>query len=76
MCELTEAERRYLTETRSLTRDPEGREVLVGLTDEESGALMAHRRKFSAGNTLPDTATLKRWLGLAEKHEQARPSES
>ena len=75
MCEFTEAERRYLTETRSLTRDQEGREVLVGLNDQESAALMAQRRRFSAGNILPDTATLKLWLGLAEKHEQARPSE-
>jgi len=72
MCEFTEAERLYLTETRSLTWDQQGREVLVGLNDEESAALMGHRRRFSAGNTLPDTAALGFWLELAEKHEQAR----
>ena len=72
MCEFTDAERQYLTETRSLTRDQAGREVLVGLTDEESAALMAHRRRFSAGTTLPDTAALGTWLELAEKHEHAR----
>ena len=42
--ELTEAERQYLTETQSLTRDEAGREVLVGLTDLESNLLMAYRR--------------------------------
>jgi hypothetical protein len=50
-----------------------GREVLVGLTDEESATLMAHRRGFSAGNRLLDTATLSGWLELAERHELARP---
>ena len=33
MPELTEAERQYLTETQSLTRNEAGREVLIGLTD-------------------------------------------
>jgi hypothetical protein len=75
MCDLTEAERRYLTETRSLTRDEEGRDVLVGLTDEESAALMAHRREFSAGNRELDATALSTWLELLEKHVHARPSE-
>jgi hypothetical protein len=73
MCDLTDAERQYLTETRSLTRDEVGREVLVGLTHEESAALMAHRRRFSAGNRQLDTAALSMWLELAEKHAHARP---
>jgi hypothetical protein len=73
MCDFTETERQYLTATRSLTRDEDGREVLVGLTDEESAMLMDHRRRFSAGNRLPDTATLSSWLELAERHELARP---
>ena len=73
MCDFTETERQVLTATRSLTRDDEGREVLVGLTDEESATLMAFRRGFSADNTLADTATLSSWLDLAEKHELARP---
>jgi hypothetical protein len=72
MCEFTEVERQYLTKTRSLTWDRQGREVLVGLDDEESAALMGHRRRFSVGNTFSDTATLGLWLELAEKHEQAR----
>ena len=39
----TEAERQCLTETQSLTRDEAGREVLVGLTYEESNLLMVYR---------------------------------
>jgi hypothetical protein len=73
MCDCTETERLYLTEMRSLTRDEVGREVLVGLSDEESAALMAHRRRFSAENRLPDQAALWIWLELAQKHEYARP---
>jgi hypothetical protein len=73
MCDLTEAERKYLTETRSLTRDETGREVLVGLTDEESAALLALRRRFSGGHRLLDPATLCAWLELTEKHVRARP---
>ena len=73
MCDFTETERQYLTASRSLTRDEEGREVLVGLTDEESATLMAHRRRFSAGNRLLDAVTLSRWLELAERHVLARP---
>jgi hypothetical protein len=72
MCDFTETERRYLTATCSLTLDDEGREVLVGLTDNESAALMAFRRQFSEGNRFLEGA-LSSWLELAEKHELARP---
>ena len=54
MPELTEAERHYLTETQSLTRDEAGRDVLVGLTDLESNLLMAYRRWFTAGKNTAD----------------------
>ena len=67
---LTEAERQYLTETRSLTLDEVGREVLVGLTYEESSLLMGYRRRLAAGSTDEDPAI---WLELAERHERARP---
>jgi hypothetical protein len=73
MCDFTETERQYLVATRSLTRDDVGREVLVGLTDEESAALMAFRRRFAAVDTLLDMGSLGSWLDLAEKHELARP---
>ena len=59
---LTEAERRCLTETQSLTRDEAGREVLVGLTYEESSLLMAYRRQFATGNRDLDPVKLSIWL--------------
>ena len=70
---LTEAERQYLTETQSLTRDEAGREVLVGLTDQESKLLMGYRRRLAAGNTDQDPGNLTIWLELAERHALARP---
>ena len=73
MCEFTDAERQYLTETRSLTRDEEGREVLVGLTAQESDLLMAYRRRFASGNSDGDSENLAIWLELAQRHELARP---
>jgi hypothetical protein len=73
MCDLTDAERQHLTQTQSLTRDEAGREVLVGLTDCESGLLMAYRRQFATGNRDRDPENLTIWLELAERHELARP---
>jgi hypothetical protein len=70
---LTEAERQYLTETQSLTRDEAGRDVLVGLTYEESSLLMAYRRQFATGSHDHDPVNLSIWLELAEKHTLARP---
>jgi hypothetical protein len=67
---LTEAERQYLTETQSLTLDEAGREVLVGLSYQESSLLMAYRRQLAAGSTDEDPTI---WLELAERHERARP---
>jgi hypothetical protein len=71
--ELTDAERQYLTETQSLTQDEAGREALIGLTYEESCALMAYRRRLSAGSTDQDPENLTIWLDLSEQHERARP---
>ena len=73
MCEFTEAERQYLTEMGALTRDKEGRDVLVGLTDQESDLLMAYRRRFTSGSRDQDPQNLTIWLELAERHELARP---
>ena len=75
MCELTDAERKYLTQTRSLTLDEAGREVLVGLTDQESALLMAYRRRFATGERDRDPQNLTMWLELAERHELARPGQ-
>ena len=73
MCDFTEAERQYLTETRSLARDQEGREVLVGLSDQESDVLMSYRRQFTSGDRNRGPEHLTIWLELAERHELARP---
>jgi hypothetical protein len=72
MCDFTETERQYLTATRSLTRDDEGREVLLGLTEHESGLLMAYRRHFATGHLDRDAQNLTIWLELVERHELAR----
>src|SRR5688572_2430687 len=73
MCDFTEAERQRLTDARSLARDEEGREVLVGLTAQESDLLMAYRRRFTLGNSDGDPENLEIWLELAQRHELARP---
>jgi hypothetical protein len=70
---LTEAERQCLTETQSLTWDEAGRDVLVGLTYEESTLLMAYRRQFATGKRDQDPVNLSIWLELAERHVLARP---
>jgi len=72
VCDLTDAERRYLTQTQSLTRDEAGREVLVGLTDWESDRLMGYRRDFATGLRDREPETLTTWLDLAQRHELAR----
>jgi hypothetical protein len=72
MCHFTEAERQYLMKSRSLTRDKEGREVLIGLTDQESDLLMAYRRRLTSGTRDRDPDNLTSWLELAERHELAR----
>jgi hypothetical protein len=73
MCDLTEAERQYLTQTQSLIWDATGREVLVGLTDQESDLLMEYRRRFATGKRDRDPESLAIWLELAERHALARP---
>lgn len=70
MYEFTDGERAYLAEMRALTTDVEGREVLVGLTAEETAVYMAHSRARLAGK--PFRAGSKKYLGLREKHERAR----
>ena len=73
MRELTDAERQYLNETQSLTVDEAGRDVLVGLSYQESSLLMVYRRRLAAGNTDQDPENLTIWLDLSEQHERARP---
>ena len=70
MFEFTESERAYLTEMQAIVTDEHGREVLVGLTYEETTAFMSHRRKFVMGPR--DHDFREEFLKLHDKHEKAR----
>jgi hypothetical protein len=70
MLTFTDEERMSLTENRALTTDSQGRELLVGLTADETEALMNHRRKVSQGDR--DRTNRKYCLELHHKHELAR----
>ncbi len=70
MCEFTEGDREYLREMRALSTDQQGREVLVGLTLEETIRYMSHLRgRLEPGGTRDDTDD---YLRLHDKHEAAR----
>lgn len=80
---INEDYRAYMEELRKLTRDAEGREVLVGLSFEESEWYLAHvdaraggpeaRAERDAGKTFEEVdAETDRYLALHEKHENAR----
>jgi hypothetical protein len=64
----TDEERKTLMATRSITRDEQGREVLVGLTERESVRYMAYLRKgrsrYKGDQEVHDE--------LRTKHERAR----
>ena len=70
MFEFTESERAYLKEMRAISTDSQGREVLVGLTVEETALYMAHSRAFLSGNR--DRDNRDAYLRLHDKHERAR----
>ena len=70
MFEFTEDERGALTESRSITTDAQGQEVLVGLTLDETAVYMMHRRKFLIGDR--DRKNRETYLKLHDKHERAR----
>ena len=70
MFEFTEAERAYKTEMRAITKDSQGREVLVGLTIEETVFYMEYVRNRMQGHN--DSQNGARYLELHEKHERAR----
>lgn len=60
------AERAHLIEMRAISTDSQGREVLVGLTFEETDFYMNYLRDKS------DSSMKQRYLKLYEKHESAR----
>jgi hypothetical protein len=70
MFEFTEAERVRLTEMFAITKDSQGREVLVGLSLDETAIYMALHRKFRTGEH--DSEGGEVYLKLHDKHERER----
>jgi hypothetical protein len=72
MFEFSDQERAWHTEMRGISTDEHGREVLVGLTMEETVFYMSRARNRASGvrNSDPDNRTC--FLGLHQKHELAR----
>lgn len=70
MFAFTDEERAGRREGRSITTDAQGREVLAGLTLEETAEYMTHVRKVASGDR--DREGRKRYLELHDKHEIAR----
>jgi hypothetical protein len=72
---ISDGERAFLVEMRSLTTDAEGREVLVGLSFEETEFYLAHARaRLSPDYIRPadHSARSERYLALHDKHEFER----
>jgi hypothetical protein len=72
MIKFTDSERAFHLEMRGLTKDEHGRELLVGLTTEETEFYVTHVRRRAAGNRDRDLANQARFLELHQKHEFAR----
>jgi len=74
MSAFNDTERAYYTEMRGLTSDAEGREVLVGLTFEETVFCIEYKRKLEPGGPPRnrDREDRERYLRLHEKYDVAR----
>ena len=72
MFDLTDHERASLGWRRAITQDAQGREVLIGLTFEETGFYVTYRRKFLTPERDRDRENQRRYLELHRKHEIAR----
>ena len=66
--------RDYLTEMRSIATDSAGREVLVGLTFEETEWYFSYTARRSSDQPRPagHADDRRRYLALHQKHEKAR----
>jgi len=69
MLNLTDVERAYFNDMRSLGVDSSGNEVLVGLTLEESLFYLAYSRGEAGAKSHEDNS---KYLELHEKHEATR----
>lgn len=70
MTTFTDDERAYLTEMRAITTNAQGREILVGLTPEETEFYIAYSRDLSGDSH--NTTNSGRYLELHDKHEAER----
>jgi len=73
----TEAEREIRTRDRAIVLNKVGREVLVGLTEDETALYMDYMRRYGLNKRLwtrarPDKAEREAFLELHNKHETAR----
>lgn len=66
----TGSERAYLKEIRALSTDSQGREVLVGLTFDETVFYVTYIREQA--NDIRSRDDNDKYLELHEKHERAR----
>lgn len=71
MFAFTDKERAGFSEQRAIATDPQGREVLVGLTLEETAFYMAYVRNRVADGQ-PDPEAEDRYFDLHEKHQRER----
>ncbi len=70
MANFSEAERAHHLKMQALATDSEGRDVLIGLNDEETEFYLQHRRKFFTANR--DRDNKNHFVELHDKHEAAR----
>lgn len=73
--DLTKEQRWYLREIHALTTDSAGREVLVGLTRDESIEYLRHqqtRQSLRDEGRRPEPEERDRFSALRDRHEQAR----
>ena len=68
--DLPEEEQNYFREMRAIVKDDEGREVLVGLTAEESSVYLSYLQRMKTGQR--DAEETAEYLRLHEKHNNAR----
>lgn len=72
MFAFTDSERDYLAPLGAIVKDAQGREVLVGLTTEETEFYMGYLRRRAAGEILAPEGDDERYDELHHKHEMAR----
>jgi hypothetical protein len=72
MFKFSDSERAWHSEMRGLATDEQGREVLVGLTMDETIFYTTYSRTRAAGDPDRDPDNRGRFLKLRQKHEVAR----